>query len=343
MEKSKTKSIWERTMQTAIITGCTGQVGSYMCECLLVEGYKVYGIKRRSSSLNTGRIDHIFNDPNLKLIYGDITDYASISNIVAEIQPTLFINCGAQSHVRVSFDVPIYTMDATGTSVLNCLEAIRKHSPQTRFLTMSSSEMFGGIKGTEPQNELTPFHPKSPYGVAKTMGYYATINYRESYNLFASNIIAFNNESPRRGETFLTRKVTLAATRIKLGLQDKLYLGNLDAQRDWSHSLDIVDAIYKIILAPTPGDYVAASGETHSVREFVELVFSKLELDYQEYVEFDPIYLRSAEVDILLGDASKIKRELGWQPKYTFDQLVEEMIASDMELAKREKILREHQ
>jgi len=329
-------------MQTAILTGITGQVGSYMAEILLEKGYKVYGIKRRSSSINTDRINHIFNNPNLKLEYGDTTDYASISNIVAKIKPTLFINCAAQSHVRVSFDAPIYTMEATGNSVLNCLEAIRTHSPETRFLTMSSSEMFGGIKGTEPQNELTPFHPKSPYGVAKVAGYYSVINYREAYNLFASNIIAYNNESSRRGETFLTRKVTRAATRIKLGLQDKLYLGNLEAKRDWSHSLDICDAIYRIITADKPGDYVAASGETHSVKEFVEIVFSKLDLDYSKYIEFDPIYLRKTEVDILLGDASKIKRELGWEPKYTFEQLIDEMIKSDMELALKEKIIKDH-
>lgn len=328
-------------MPTAIITGVSGQVGSYMSEYLLNLNYKVYGIKRRSSSLNTARIDHIFDNENLKLIYGDVTDYASISNIVSELKPDLFINCAAQSHVRVSFDIPIYTMDATGASVLNCLESIRTHSPKTRFITMSSSEMFGGIPGTEPQNELTPFHPKSPYGVAKVAGYHMTVNYREAYNLFASNIIAYNNESPRRGETFLTRKVTLAATKIKLGLQDKLYLGNLDAKRDWSHSLDIVDAMYKIITASSPGDYVAASGTTHSVREFVELVFSKLNLDYTKYIEFDPIYLRNSEVDILLGDASKIKKELDWTPKYSFEQLVDEMIESDMKLAQQEKILRD--
>jgi len=329
-------------MQTAIITGCTGQVGSYMTELLLDKNYKVFGLKRRSSSLNTDRLNHIFNNPNLKLEYGDVTDYASVSNLVAKIKPTLFINCAAQSHVRVSFDIPIYTMEATGISVLNCLEAIRTHSPETRFITMSSSEMFGGIKGTEPQNELTQFHPKSPYGVAKVQGYHTTVNYREAYNLFASNIIAFNNESPRRGETFLTRKVTLAAARIKHGLQDKLYLGNLDAQRDWSHSLDTVDAMYKIVTAPVPGDYVVASGETHSVKEFVELVFSKLGLNYEKYIAFDPIYLRNSEVDILLGDASKIKRELGWKPKYTFEQLVDEMIESDMELARREKVLKDN-
>ena len=329
-------------MKSAIITGCTGQVGSYMCERLLSEGYKVYGIKRRSSSINTERIDPIFDNPNLKLIYGDLTDYASVSNIVSEIKPTLFINCGAQSHVKVSFEIPIYTMEATGVSVLNCLEAIRTHSPQTRFITMSSSEMFGGIKGTEPQNELTPFHPKSPYGVAKVAGYHATVNYRESYGLFASNIIAYNNESPRRGETFVTKKVTLAATRIKLGLQDKLYLGNLDAVRDWSHSLDIVDAMYKIVTASEPSDYVAASGEAHSVKEFVQLVFTKLELDWQDYVIIDPKYFRPAEVDILLGDPTKIKTELGWEPKYTFEALIDEMIASDMELAKNEKILKNY-
>jgi GDPmannose 4,6-dehydratase len=328
--------------KSAMILGITGQVGSYLCEDLLDKGYNVFGIKRRSSSFNTDRINHIFNHPNLKLEYGDITDYASISNLVSKIKPTYLFNCAAQSHVKVSFEIPIYTADATGTGVLNCLEAIRTHSPETRFITTSSSEMFGGIPGTEPQNEETALFPKSPYGCAKAYGHYITKNYREAYNLFAATIIAFNNESPRRGENFVTRKITRAATRIKLGLQDKLLLGNMSALRDWSHSKDVCDAMYKIITAPTPSDYVVASGETHSVREFADLVFSKLGLNYQDYVEFDPTYLRNSEVDVLLGDASKIKKELGWQPKYTFEQLVDEMIESDMELAKKEKILKDY-
>lgn len=333
-------------MQTAFITGITGQIGSYLCELLLNMNYEVYGLKRRSSSLNTERINHIYTDPhingnNLKLIYGDITDSSSIDDIVSNIKPDLFFNCAAQSHVRVSFDVPIYTMDATGTSVLNCLEAIRKHSLKTKFLTCSSSEMFGS--SPPPQNELTTFHPCSPYAVAKTTGYYITINYREAYGIHACNAINFNTESPRRGETFVTRKITRAATRIKLGLQNKLYLGNLDAKRDWSHAADVAEAMYKIITAPSAGDYVVASGEMRPVKEFAEMVFTKLGLDYLQYVEFDPRYLRPSEVDALCGDPTKLKTTLGWEPAYSFEDLVDEMIKFDMELAKKEKILKDHQ
>jgi GDPmannose 4,6-dehydratase len=328
------------TQETYILTGITGQVGSYMAELLLQKGHKVYGVKRRTSLLNTARIDHIFNDKNLKLEYGDITDYATISNLVSKIKPDCFINCAAQSHVAVSFETPCATMEATGNSVLNCLEAIRTHSPETRFLTMSSSEMFGSTP--PPQNENTIFHPRSPYAVAKVAGYYATVNYREAYNLFASNIIAFNNESPRRGETFVSRKITMAATRIKLGLQDKLYLGNLNAKRDWSHSLSICDAMYLIINANKPNDYVASSDEMHSVEEFAEIVFTKLGLNYKDYVEHSEKYMRPAEVDALMGDSSKIRKELGWKPRFTFDQLIDEMIESDMKLAKQEKLILEH-
>jgi GDPmannose 4,6-dehydratase len=330
----------EDIMETALVSGCTGQIGSYICEKLLAQDFKVYGIKRRSSSLNTQRLDHIFNHPNLHLEYGDITDYSSISNIVSKTQPTIFINCAAQSHVRVSFDIALATHEATGTGVLHCLEAIRVHSPNTKFITMSSSEMFG--KTPPPQNEQTPFQPQSPYACSKLYGYYATINYREAYKLHCSNAICFNTESPRRGETFATRKITRAATRIKLGLQDKLYMGNLDAKRDWSHAIDSADAICKIVMAEQPNDYVIASGEMHSVREFAEIVFSKLGMDYREYMEFDPIYLRAAEVDALCGDSSKLRNTLGWKPKYTFEMLIDEMIASDMELAKKEKLLRDN-
>lgn len=333
------------TIGTACITGITGQTGSYLCDLLMSKGYKVYGLKRRSSSLNTERIDHVYIDPHidpskLEMIYGDLADYSSLANWIGDIKPDLFFNMGAQSHVRVSFDIPEYTMDVTGTGVLRVLEAIRKNSPKTKFLTASSSEMFGSHP--PPQNEQTPFHPRSPYGVAKVAGFFATVNYREAYGLHACNAISFNHESPRRGETFVTRKITRAATRIKLGLQDKLYLGNLSAMRDWSHAADVADAMYKIITAPTADDYVVASGEMHSVEEFAKLVFGLLGLDYSKYVEFDPRYLRPSEVDALCGDPTKIKTQLGWAPSYSFLDLVQEMINSDMELARREKTIRDY-
>lgn len=324
-------------MQTACITGITGQTGSYLCDLLLAEDYKVYGLKRRSSSINTDRIDHLYENHNLKLEYGDITDYSSVDNFISKIKPDIFINCAAQSHVKVSFDIPIYTMEATGTGVLNCLESIRLHSPHTKFITMSSSEMFGAAP--PPQNEFTKFHPRSPYAVAKVAGYYTTINYREAYNLFASNIIAFNHESPRRGETFVTRKITMAATRIKLGLQDKLYLGNLCAKRDWSHAKDIANAVLTIVTADKPNDYVAATGQSVSVQYFLEQVFTKLGLDWHDYVVIDSKYFRASEVDALCGDASKLQKELGWQPKYDLNMLIDEMIASDLELAEKEHYL----
>lgn len=330
--------------KTACITGITGQTGSYLCEFLLKEGYKVYGLKRRSSSLNTERLDHIYKDPHvdskLKLIYGDLSDYASIENFIGDLKPDLFFNLGAMSHVRVSFDIPVYTMDVTGTGVIRVLEAIRKNSPKTKFLTASSSEMFGS--SPPPQNELTRFQPRSPYAVAKVAGYYSTINYREAYNLHACNAISFNHESPRRTETFVTRKITRAATRIKLGLQNKLYLGNLDAKRDWSHASDVAEAMHKIITDYTPDDFVIASGEMHSVREFAELVFARLGLDYKEYVEFDSRYLRPSEVDALCGDPTKLKNKIGFEPKYTFDKLVDEMVNYDLELAKRELLLKDN-
>jgi GDPmannose 4,6-dehydratase len=322
--------------QTACITGITGQTGSYLADLLLGKGYTVYGLKRRSSGFNTERIDHIKSE-KLILQYGDLSDYSSLSSWVGDVKPDLFFNMGAQSHVRVSFDIPEYTMDVTGNGVMRVLEAIRKNSPKTQFLTASSSEMFGS--SAPPQSELTAFRPRSPYGIAKVTGYYTTINYREAYGLHACNAISFNHESPRRGETFVTRKITRAATRIKLGLQQKLYLGNLSAKRDWSHAADVADAMYKIITAPDPSDYVVASGEMHSVEEFAQLVFSKLDLDYKEYVDFDATYLRPSEVDALLGDAFKLRTFLGWEPKYSFEQLVDEMIESDMELARREKLL----
>lgn len=331
-------------MKTACITGITGQTGSYICDLLLREGYKVYGLKRRSSSFNTGRIDHAYTDPHidnskLELFYGDVTDSMSISNFISDTKPDLFFNCAAQSHVKVSFEIPLYTMEATGVSVFNCLEAIKKYSPHTRFVTMSSSEMFGSTP--PPQNEQTKFHPRSPYAIAKVAGYYAAINYREAYGIFASNAICFNHESPRRGETFVTRKITKAATRIKLGLQDKLYLGNLSAIRDWSHAVDVADAVYKIATAAAPDDFVVASEEMHSVQEFVEIVFDKLQLDWKQYVEIDPIYFRSTEVDALRGDATKLKSTLGWKPKYSFNDLIDDMIESDMKIAEEKKMLKD--
>lgn len=323
-------------MKTACITGITGQAGSYLTELLLESGYKVYGLKRRSSLLGTDRIDHLFNNENLKLVYGDLSDYSSILNFVGDVKPDLFFNLAAQSHVKVSFDIPEFTMDSTGTSVLRILEAIKKSSPKTRFLTSSSSEMFGA--SPPPQNESTKFMPRSPYAIAKVAGYYSTINYREAYNLFAANAISFNFESPRRGETFVTRKITRAATRIKLGLQDKLVLGNLNAKRDWSHAKDTVSGMFKIINQDNPDDYVISSGDMHSVQEFVELVFENLNLDWKEYVSIDSKYFRPTEVDALCGDSSKL-RSIGWEPKYSFMNLVNEMIASDLELAEKEKIL----
>lgn len=329
--------------KTACITGITGQTGSYLCELLLKQNYKVYGLKRRSSSLNTERIDKFYQDPhtdhNLELVYGDLSDYSSIANWVGDIKPDLFFNMGAQSHVRVSFDIPEYTMDITGTGVIRVLEAIRKNSPKTKFLTASSSEMFGSEH--PPQNEETKFHPRSPYGVAKVAGYYATVNYREAYGMHACNAISFNHESSRRGETFVTRKITRGATRIKLGLQDKVYLGNLEAKRDWSHASDVADAMYKIITAEIPEDYVISSGKMHSVGEFAEIVFSKLGMNYKDYVDFDPRYLRPSEVDALCGDSTKLITKLNWKPQYDFNSLIDEMLNSDMELARGEKLLRD--
>lgn len=327
-------------MKTACITGITGQAGSYLSELLLNEGYLVYGLKRRSSLLNTDRIDHLFCNNNLKLVYGDLSDYSSLLNFVGDVKPDLFFNLAAQSHVKVSFDIPEYTMDITGTSVIRMLEAIRKSSPKTKFLTASSSEMFGS--SPPPQNESTKFQPRSPYAVAKVAGYYSTVNYREAYNMFAVNAVSFNYESPRRGETFVTRKITRAATRIKLGLQKELILGNLDAKRDWSHAKDTVNAMHLILNQDSPDDYVISSGEMHSVKEFVELVFSKLDLDYKEFVKIDQRYFRPSEVDALCGDSTKL-RSIGWKPEYNFTNLVNEMIESDLKLAKQEKLIKDNE
>ncbi|HIJ52225.1 MAG TPA: GDP-mannose 4,6-dehydratase [Planctomycetes bacterium] len=331
-------------MKKALVTGITGQDGSYLVELLLKKDYEVLGILRRSSSFHTSRIDHLYEDPHerprLRLIYGDLTDGSNLSGIVNEVKPDEVYNLGAQSHVRVSFDTPIYTVDTDALGTLRLLEAIRGMEKPAKFYQASSSEMFGKAVET-PQTENTPFYPRSPYGCAKVYSYWQTINYREAYGLFACNGILFNHESPRRGETFVTRKITRAATRIKLGLQDKLYLGNLDAKRDWGFAGDYVEMMWLMLQADKPDDYVIATGESHSVREFLEEVFGYLDLDWQKYVEIDQRYFRPTEVDCLLGDAGKAKRVLGWEPKVEFGELAKMMTDADMEIAKREKIIKE--
>ena len=332
-------------MKKALITGITGQDGSYLAELLLGKGYEVYGIIRRSSSFHTGRIDHLYRDPHeqpaLKLIYGDLTDGGDLATVVNEIQPDEIYNLGAQSHVRVSFDMPIYTADVDALGTLRLLEAIRGMKNHPRFYQASSSEMYGKVVET-PQTEKTPFYPRSPYGCAKVYGYWQTVNYREAYDLFACNGIMFNHESPRRGETFVTRKITRAATRIKLGLQKDLYLGNVDAKRDWGFAGDYVEAMWLMLQQDAADDYVIATGENHSVREFLDEVFGHLDLDWSEYVKTDPKYFRPTEVDLLLGDPGKAKKELGWQPKVTFKELAQMMTDADMKLAEEEKILKDH-
>lgn len=320
-------------MKKACITGITGQTGSYLAEILLDNGYEVHGLVRRSSSFNTDRLEHIFKD--IHLAYGDLADYGSIANWVRKVQPDEFYNLGAMSHVRVSFDIPEYTMDIGGTGVVRCLEALTNFSSHTRFVQASTSEMFGATP--PPQNEKTALHPRSPYGAAKIAGYWSTVNYREAGKLFAANSMSFNHESPRRGETFVTRKITRAAARIKYGLQDKLLLGNLDAKRDWNHARDVAVAIHLMATAPKADDWVVGSGEMHSVKEFVELVFDKLDLVWERYVEFDERYLRPTEVDALCGDSTKIRTELGWKPEYDFEQLVDEMVEHDLQIASMEK------
>ncbi len=333
-------------MKKGLVTGVTGQDGSYLIELLLEKGYQVWGIMRRSSSFHTGRIDHLYKDPHehprLRLVYGDLTDGGNLSMIINEIEPDEVYNLGAQSHVRVSFDMPIYTVDADALGTLRLLEAIRSCSKPAKFYQASSSEMYGKAVET-PQTEKTPFYPRSPYGCAKAYSFWQTVNYREAYGLFACNGILFNHESPRRGETFVTRKITRAATRIKLGLQDKLYLGNLDARRDWGFAGDYVEAMWLMLQQDKPDDYVVATGESHSVREFVKEVFSYLDLDWQKYVEIDPRYFRPTEVDYLEGDASKARRVLKWKPKVTFGELVKMMADADMKIAEREKIVKEHE
>jgi len=332
-------------MKKALITGITGQDGSYLAELLLEKGYEVWGIIRRSSSFHTGRIDHMYKDPHenprLKLVYGDLTDGGSLSTIVNSIEPDEVYNLGAQSHVRVSFDTPIYTVNTDALGTLRLLEAIRGMKKPPKFYQASSSEMYG--KAVEvPQNEKTPFYPRSPYACAKVYSFWQTVNYREAYGLFACNGILFNHESPRRGETFVTRKITRAATRIKLGLQKKLYLGNLDAKRDWGFAGDYVEAMWLMLQQDEPDDFVIATGENHSVREFLDEVFGYLDLDWHEYVEIDPRYFRPTEVDELLGDATKARKVLGWKPKVGFKELARMMTDADMELAEQEKVWKDH-
>lgn len=318
----------------ALITGITGQDGSYLAELLLDKGYEVYGIIRRASSFNTNRINHIYQDPHekgarLKLIFGDLTDASSVNKIVRDIQPDEIYNLAAQSHVRVSFDIPEYTADATGTGVIRLLEAIRENELKTKFYQASSSEMFGKVQAV-PQKEDTPFYPRSPYAAAKLYGHWITKNYRESYGMFACSGILFNHESPRRGETFVTRKITKAVASIKAGLQDKLYLGNLEAKRDWGYAKEYVEAMWLMLQQDEPDDYVIATNETHTVQEFVEKAFEHAGLNWKDHVEFDERYMRPAEVDLLIGDATKAKEKLGWEPKVAFEELVRIMVESDI-------------
>lgn len=329
-------------MKKAFITGITGQDGSYLAEYLLEKGYEVHGLIRRSSTFNTDRIDHLYRDfhhpeARMYLYYGDLSVSGQLMNLLYDIKPDEIYNLGAQSHVRVSFDMPEYTGDVTGLGTLRLLEAVRKTGIKAKMYQASSSEMFG--TAPPPQNEATPFEPQSPYAAAKVYAYHMVKNYRRAYDIFACNGILFNHESPRRGETFVTRKITRAATRIKLGLQDKLYLGNLEAKRDWGFAGDYVEAMWLMLQQDIPDDYVIATGETHSVREFTEGVFRRLDLDYEACVAIDKRYFRPSEVDVLLGDASKARKNLGWKPKVNFEELIDMMIDADMELARKEKTL----
>ena len=329
-------------MKKALITGITGQDGSYLAELLLSKGYEVHGVIRRASTFNTARIDHLYRDPHVNgvrlfLHYGDLADSVQMVKLLYKLQPDEVYNLGAQSHVRVSFDIPEYTGDVDGLGVQRILEAIREAGllKKVRFYQASSSEMFGKVQEV-PQTERTPFWPRSPYGCAKVYAHWLTVNYRESYGLHASNGILFNHESPRRGETFVTRKITRAAARIKVGLQAELYLGNLDARRDWGYAKEYVEVMWLMLQQEAPDDYVVATNETHSVREFCAEAFALLDLDWERYVRLDKRYERPAEVDLLIGDASKARQRLGWEPRVRFKELVRLMIEADLELAKRE-------
>jgi GDPmannose 4,6-dehydratase len=329
-------------MKRALITGITGQDGSYLAELLLEKGYEVHGVIRRASTFNTDRIDHLYRDPHhsgnrLHLHYGDLADSVQMVKLLYELKPSEVYNLGAQSHVRVSYDIPEYTGDVVGLGTVRILEAIREAGlvKNVRFYQASSSEMYGKVQEV-PQTERTPFWPRSPYACAKVYAYWLTVNFRESYGLHASNGILFNHESPRRGETFVTRKITRAATRIKMGLQERLYLGNLSAKRDWGYAKEYVEMMWLMLQQETPDDYVVATNETHSVQEFCEEAFGLLGLDWQQYVQHDTRYERPAEVDLLIGDPAKAKRQLGWEPKVRFKDLVKIMIEADLELAKKE-------
>lgn len=323
-------------MKKALITGITGQDGSYLAEFLLKKDYEVHGLYRRSSSFNTGRLEGIRQDPHVPNArffgrYGDLSDGVSLVKMLYELQPDEIYHLGAQSHVRVSFDIPEYTADITALGTIRILEAVREAGVRPRFYQASSSEMFGKVAEI-PQCETTPFHPRSPYAVSKVFAYWATVNYRESYDMFACNGILFNHESPRRGETFVTRKITRAIAYIKAGLQKKLYLGNLDAKRDWGYAKEYVEAMWLMLQQDKPDDYVIATGETHSVREFCEAAFAHAGLDWQKYVEIDQRYFRPAEVDVLVGNAAKAKKQLGWEPQTKFKDLVRLMVDADMEM-----------
>jgi GDPmannose 4,6-dehydratase len=327
-------------MKRALVTGITGQDGSYLADLLLEKGYEVHGIIRRASTFNTLRIDHLYADPHVNgvrmfLHYGDLSDSVNLVKLLYELKPDEIYHLGAQSHVRVSFDIPEYTSDVTGVGTIRILEAIREAGLRSRFFQASSSEMFGKAQEV-PQTEKTPFWPRSPYGVAKVFSYWATINYRESYGLHASNGIMFNHESPRRGETFVTRKISRAVAAIKHGLQKELFLGNLDAKRDWGYAPEYVEGLWRILQLDQADDFVLATGETHTVREFVEAAFGHADLDWKQFVKRDPRYERPAEVDLLLGDASKAKKILGWEPKVRFHQLVRIMVDADMDLLSRQ-------
>jgi GDPmannose 4,6-dehydratase len=325
----------------ALITGITGQDGSYLAELLLEKDYEVHGLVRRSSSINTQRIDHIYSDPfkqttDLHLHYGDLNDASSLNRVMEKIAPDEVYNLAAQSHVKVSFEIPEYTGEVTGLGALRLLEAIRETEVPARFYQASSSELYGLVQEV-PQNEDTPFYPRSPYAVAKLYAYWIVVNYREGYDLHASNGILFNHESPRRGETFVTRKITRAVARIKAGVQDKLYLGNLDAKRDWGFAGDYVEAQWLILQQDEPDDYVIATGETHTVREFCERAFGRVGLNYEDYVEVDPRYFRPTEVDLLIGDPARAEKKLDWKPKVTFEGLVDMMVDADVEAVERQK------
>ncbi|MFM8789067.1 MAG: GDP-mannose 4,6-dehydratase [Chthoniobacterales bacterium] len=334
-------------MKKALITGITGQDGSYLADLLLAKGYEVHGIIRRASTFNTARIDHLYQDPHVNgvrlfLHYGDLSDSVSMTKMLYDLQPDEVYNLGAQSHVRVSFDIPEYTADVTGVGTIRILEAIRESGVKPRFYQASSSEMFGKVQEI-PQKETTPFWPRSPYGCAKMFGHWATVNYRESYDLFACSGILFNHESPRRGETFVTRKISRAVAAIKLGLQKDLYLGNMDAKRDWGYAPEYVEGMWRMLQADKPDDYVLATNETHTVKEFVMEAFGHVGLEWEKFVKYDARYERPAEVDLLIGDPAKAKRDLGWEPKVRFKELVQIMVDADLEMLEGKGLVHQHQ